>query len=104
MQGLDPDNLAGTVCLHLPADLGIESAAGLREQLIAHVTDDRALSLEAGEVARLHTAALQLLLMFWNERRRNGLSTAWRAPNAMLVEAATVLGLDGALQLRGAAA
>lgn len=104
MQGAEPTNPADEMCLQLPADLGIETAAGLREQLLAHVAEPRAVQLDGSQVARLHTAVLQLLLIFWNERRRSGLSTAWRAPNAMLVEAAAVLGLEQSLQLKGAVA
>ncbi|SEP79824.1 STAS domain-containing protein [Solimonas aquatica] len=104
MQGSEPDKPAGDACLQLPADLGIESAVNLRDQLLSHVYDPRPLSVDGSQIARLHTAALQLLLMFWNERRRGGLSTAWRAPNQMLVEAAAMLGLEQSLQLKGAVA
>lgn len=91
--------LAGPRALKLDADLGIEHAAALREQLAAHVDDAGPVVLEAGDVQRLHTASLQLFLMFCQSRRAAGRSTVWRNPSTSLQAAAKVLGLAALLQV-----
>jgi len=87
---------AATLCL--PADLGIERLASLREQLAA-VPADAPLTLDARQVSRVHSAALQLLAAFCRDRHAAGLSTVWSASSDVWREAARRLGLSLTLQL-----
>ncbi|WP_295680861.1 lipid asymmetry maintenance protein MlaB [uncultured Nevskia sp.] len=85
--------------LKLDADLGIEQTAALREQLAACIDDVEPVVFAAGEVQRLHTASLQLLLMFCRSRQAAGHATVWRDPSTSLQAAAKVLGLASLLQV-----
>lgn len=85
--------------LSLPADLGIESAASLYQQLIEHVDDEAPVVLDAQDVARIHTAALQLFCMFCQDRRSAGRDTRWNHPSEALRSAAALLGVTTLLQL-----
>ncbi len=82
----------------LPADLGIESARDLQKNLASSL-DAPSLTLDAHEVARIHAANLQLLLMFFRDRHAAGHRTQWRRPSATLCEAADVLGMTNLLEL-----
>ena len=85
--------------LRLPADLGIEQAADLRRQLLEHGGGDGAVTLDASEVQRIHTAALQLFCMFCRDRRAVGRETHWRQPSEALRSAAALLGATTLLSL-----
>ncbi|TJY62831.1 STAS domain-containing protein [Sinimarinibacterium sp. CAU 1509] len=83
----------------LPADLGIESARELQQRLSATLDDSAPLILDAHEVTRVHTAALQLLGMFFRDRRAAGYRTQWRRPSAALCDSAGLLGMTNLLEL-----
>lgn len=85
--------------VHLPAELGIENASETYEQLLSHVDDDRTVVLDASDVARVHTAALQLFCMFCQDRRNTGRETRWSKPSTSLKSAAALLGVTTLLQL-----
>lgn len=85
--------------VHLPAELGIENASVTYEQLLSHVDDDRPVVLDASDVARVHTAALQLFCMFCQDRRNVGRETRWSQPSVALKNAAALLGVTTLLQL-----
>ena len=82
----------------LPADLGIEHAAELQAQLAPHLYVG-GVTLAAGEVSRVHTAALQVLGAFVRSRAAGGHATAWQNPSPELREACARLGLDSLLGL-----
>lgn len=84
--------------LLLPADVGIEETGHLRALLAARL-DDADLMLDGSQVQRVHTSALQLLLMFCRDRAAVGLRTGWHAPSATLLGAARLLGLVPSLEL-----
>jgi anti-anti-sigma regulatory factor len=86
------------VTVKLPADLGIESACELQQRLSASL-EAPSLSVDAHEVTRVHTAALQLLGMFFRDRRAAGHRTQWRRPSASLCDAADLLGMTNLLEL-----
>lgn len=83
----------------LPADLGVENASQLYGQLLQHVDDERPVVLDAADVARVHTAALQLFCMFCQDRRNAGRETRWSHPSEALKSAAALLGVTTLLQL-----
>jgi len=85
--------------MSLPADLGIESASALYQQLMEHVDDEAPVTLDAQDVARIHTAALQLFCMFCQDRRSAGRDTRWNHPSEALRSAAALLGVTTLLQL-----
>jgi ABC-type transporter Mla MlaB component len=85
--------------MSLPADLGIESASVLHQQLMEHVDDEAPVTLDAQDVARIHTAALQLFCMFCQDRRSAGRDTRWNHPSEALRSAAALLGVTTLLQL-----
>lgn len=84
--------------LLLPADVGIEETGHLRTLLAARL-DDADLTLDASQVQRVHTSALQLLLMFCRDRAAAGHRTGWHTPSATLHGAARLLGLVPSLEL-----
>ena len=82
----------------LPATLGVESANALHMQLLEHLDETEA-TLDARDVAQIHTAALQLFCMFCHDRRTAGRDTRWHEPSAALKSAAALLGVTTLLQL-----
>ena len=83
----------------LAADLGIEAAGDLKQQLAAHLADAGDLSLDAAAVQRVHTASLQVLCSFVRDRRQAGHRTAFSDSSAAFRDAARLLGLDAQLGL-----
>jgi ABC-type transporter Mla MlaB component len=85
--------------LRLDAELGIEQAGELKEQLSRRLHDAAVVRLDASRVERVHSAALQLLCLFCRERRAAGRHVEFVAPSASLLSAATLLGLSPLLDL-----
>ena len=85
--------------LKLDADLGIDHTANLRAQLASRFDDAGPVVFDGSDVQRVHTATLQLFLMFCRDRRAAGRSTVWRHPSSSLQAAAKVLGLVPSLEL-----
>ena len=86
----------------LPADLGIEHASALHTALSPLLATLEPVALVGPAVSRLHTASLQVLAAFVNERASAGGSTSWRQPSALLRESAIRAGLDATLGLTSA--
>lgn len=91
---------AAPAVIRLPAELGIESASDLHRELLALVEDPSPVVIEASEVARVHTAALQLFCLFCRDRRDGGRLTHWQAPSAALRGAASLLGVSSLMNLQ----
>lgn len=83
----------------LPAELSIEDAGALRQQLIAHVDDEATVTFSAADISRIHTAALQLFCLFCRDRRAAGRSVHWSRPSPALRSAAALLGATTLLAL-----
>lgn len=90
---------AAAIDVRLPPDLGIEGASQLYGQLLEHVDDEAPVVLDATDVSRIHTAALQLFCMFCQDRRNAGHETRWNHPSDALKSAAALLGVTTLLQL-----
>lgn len=93
------DCVPPTATIRLPAELGIEGASELHRELVAHVDDVTPVILDATDVARIHTAALQLFCLFCRDRRSGGHETHWQAPSVALKSAAALLGVSTLLNL-----
>jgi anti-anti-sigma regulatory factor len=94
-----PPSAYATAVIRLPADIGIESASELHRSLVAHVDEPAPVVLEAAEVARIHTAALQLFCLFCRDRRAAGRQTDWRASSNAMRAAAALLGVTTLLNM-----
>ncbi|KRG71037.1 STAS domain-containing protein [Pseudoxanthomonas dokdonensis] len=85
--------------LPLAADLGIETATDLKQQLAARLEQAEPLLLDAGSVQRVHTASLQVLCTFVRERSGAGRDTGFSATSASFLDAVRLLGLGQSLGL-----
>lgn len=85
--------------IELPAELGMDGMRELYAQLLASVENASAVTLEAGEVQRVHGATLQLFCSFFRDRGRAGRETRWNQPTDALRSAAALLGLTELIQL-----
>jgi ABC-type transporter Mla MlaB component len=85
--------------IKLPPELGIEQADNLRETLMKRLGDAKRVTLDASEIQRIHTAALQLFCMFCRDRRAAGHDTTWHQPSEVLRSAAALLGATTLLSL-----
>ncbi|WP_162932237.1 STAS domain-containing protein [Solimonas sp. K1W22B-7] len=93
------DSSPAPAAVSLPADLGIDVAGALYRDLLARVDHPGLVTLDAQDVARIHTAALQLFCMFCQDRRAAGRETQWHQPTEALRSAAALLGVTTLLQL-----
>lgn len=91
-----------TVCLN--ESLDIATIEPLYRQLeTALAAKQSALMLDAAQVSRVDSAALQLLAVFCREARVQGYSVRWKNPSNAISRAATWLGLEDWLELKNAA-
>jgi ABC-type transporter Mla MlaB component len=88
-----------TNTLKLPAELGIEAAPALQRALLEQLDREGPVVLDARDIARVHSAALQLFCMFCRDRRAAGRDTHWHEPSEVLRSAAALLGVTTLLQL-----
>jgi ABC-type transporter Mla MlaB component len=85
--------------MNLPAELGIDSVAALKEQLGKLIAEPSKVVLDGAEVSRVHTAALQLFCLFCRDRRAEGREVEFGRPSPALLSAAALLGASTLLQL-----
>ena len=85
--------------LRLPTELGVDAADSLCKDLMKRVADAKAVTLDAADVQRIHTAALQLFCMFCRDRRAAGREVHWHRPSKVLRSAAALLGATTLLSL-----
>lgn len=85
--------------IKLPTELGVEQADSLRETLMKRLDDVKGVTLDASDIQRIHTAALQLFCMFCRDRRAAGHETTWHQPSPVLRSAAALLGATTLLSL-----
>lgn len=88
--------------LALNAECTLAEAEALKTGLAALLDEPATVTLDAGAVQRVDTAALQLLAAFVRDRRLGGLATHWRACSPAMESAARLLGMDAMLSLSGA--
>jgi len=80
-------------------DLGIENSTELKTRLAALVDQEGDLTLDASQVGRIHTAAMQVLCAFVDARRQAGHATGFDGCTPTFRDAARLLGLTQALGL-----
>lgn len=86
----------------LPADCRMAAQAALKAELLGALKAG-AIVLDGGQVERVDTAALQLLVLFRRELDARGGRLHWRGTSDALNEAAGLLGLAQLLNLPAAA-
>jgi anti-anti-sigma regulatory factor len=79
--------------------LDISLAQDLYGRLQQAIEAKRPVVLDAGQVARADTAALQLLCAFFQDVQANGMEVQWQQPSPALQNSARLLGLDACLGL-----
>jgi anti-anti-sigma regulatory factor len=85
--------------LLLPAELTIDGVAALKAQLDEVIDEPRKVVLDASEIERIHTAALQLFCLFCRDRRAAGREVEFARPSPALRAAAILLGASTLLQI-----
>ncbi len=88
--------------VQLRACCTLAEAGELKAALVALTPCAGPVTLAAGAVERIDTAALQVLAAFVRDRRLAGRSVHWDSPSTTLIAAARRLGLSTLLQLEGA--
>jgi len=88
--------------LRLPAQCTIRDAAALLGQLLLHIEQSSPVYIDASQVERVDTAALQLLVAFLRDRKAEQRAVVWLDCSDAMVRAARALGLAGALSLSAA--
>jgi len=77
----------------LAQDLGIESTSELKQHLAPHLGRNGALRVDASQVCRVHTAAIQVLCAFVLARRQAGHATVFDDATDTFRDAARLLGV-----------
>ncbi|WP_286239186.1 STAS domain-containing protein [Neptuniibacter halophilus] len=85
--------------LKLPEELSIANVTEWKNKLIDLVNEPEPLLLEADQLARVDTAAMQLLLAFVRKASAANKSCQWQNPSTVLIETAEQLGLSQSLSL-----
>ncbi|MCW4455177.1 STAS domain-containing protein [Flavobacterium sp. MXW15] len=83
----------------LGQDLGIETSTELKQQLAPYLEHAGALRVDASQVGRIHTAAVQVLCAFVDARRKAGHDTGFDGCTDTFRDAARLLGVTQALGL-----
>ena len=91
--------LTENAIIRLDANLCIEQAATLHDTLKQRVDDADLVQIDASELQRIHTAALQLFCLFCRDRRSAGRGVEFLNPSESLRNAAALLGATTLLQL-----
>ena len=84
----------------LAADLGIEHADALKDDLMGALAANQPVVIDGASVERLHSAAIQVLCAFVRDRRSAGLEVQWGSTSQCLREAAELLGVERMLGLQ----
>src|SRR5579859_4773416 len=100
----ETESAVGNARLRLPTQLGVDSVAALKISLQTLLARPDKVVLEADEVERVHTAALQLFCLFCRDRRAEGREVEFARPSVALRNAAELLGTSSLLQLAGGTA
>lgn len=88
--------------LVLQAECTQSHAEELKGELCALLEHKETVTLDAGAVERVDTAALQLLAAFVRDRHLAGRAVEWCAASSALVSAVQLLGMDAMLSLNEA--
>jgi len=101
-RGTAAEAAAATAVLALPSSCTLKDAADLKNLLCGHLESPECVVLNAANIERIDTAALQLLCAFVRDRQARGGSVQWQGSSAALQEACDLLAVRGLLGLRHA--
>jgi phospholipid transport system transporter-binding protein len=90
---------ATAAVLSLPCSCTVKDAANLKVELCRHLETADCVVVDAANLERIDTAALQLLCAFVRDREARGLKVQWRGDSAALQEAVDLLALRPLLGL-----
>ena len=90
---------AAAQVLPLPCSCTVKDAAQLQIFLCGYLEAQESVVLDAANVERIDTAALQLLCAFVRDRQARGLKVQWQGSSPALQEAADLLALRPLLGL-----
>ena len=85
--------------LRLPPQMAIDNVGELKLQLAPLLDKPGTVVLDAAEVERVHTAAMQLFCLFCRDRSAGGREVEFARPSAALRSAAELLGTSSLLRL-----
>ena len=88
--------------LRLPPQCTIRDASQLLGNLLLHIERTSPVYIDAAQVERVDTAALQLLVAFLRDRKAEQRAVIWLDCSDAMIRAARTLGLAGALSLSAA--
>ena len=86
----------------LDANLTITEVCGLQRNMLEVLRSSSALILDGSDVAKVDTAGIQLLTLFFRDAADRKLEIRWHGASERLQLAARQLGLDDILQLTSA--
>jgi phospholipid transport system transporter-binding protein len=83
----------------LLANCNVRDASELRASLLTLIDTDTVVNVDASQLERIDTAALQVLAVFVRDRRAQKREVKWTNVNEVLSEAAHTLGLFAVLEM-----
>jgi anti-anti-sigma regulatory factor len=83
----------------LEGSLDISGAGYLREQLLQVLAGKQSVTVDAANVERVDTAALQVLTAFFKDAVAQNMVVQWQEPSQALRDAARLLGLNNTLNI-----
>lgn len=86
--------------LYLPEEISIANVAEWKNKLIDFIREPAPLILDAENLSRVDTAALQLMTAFTHKAQAENKAVSWKNPTATLLKTAEQLGLEQALSLK----
>lgn len=88
--------------VQLPDEFTIAEANDIQQSLLRVFEQQGPIRVNAGDVSRTDTAALQLMYVFQRALNENGAAIHWLAVSEAFTESAKLLGLDELLALPAA--
>lgn len=85
--------------IDLPAELSIAEVTEWQQRFVEALASPAEIELNGADVARIDTAFLQLLALFFNDAKRRNKRLFWRAPSDVIIRNARQLGLSELLIL-----
>lgn len=96
---MNGESTANSMSIQCGDTIDISAVSGFRTQLLEALESGQAIELDASELERADTAALQLLSVFMQEANSQQQAVTWKEPSQALYESAALLGLSKLLHL-----
>jgi len=88
-----------TIEVNLEPILDIRHVEKLHNALDAALAEKKSVLLLADKVEKIDTAAMQILLSFIQQAKKQSIGVTWNTPSKVLYDYAQLLGIHQALQL-----